>query len=687
MKTNKCLFILFFIVLSFLFINNVQADYEATVLNPTNATCHLKSSSTGYCYYKDSSLSSIGGVWYLDTGDKVTVLTDYESIPTFDINTCSDYYVYTSFYFDSTGKTYNGYYCNANLKGGSFLTDELKEEFKNAGFPESYFEKLAILKTAHPNWVFKAISTKLDFNESVNGEHISTRSLVEISASNNYAYLENDSMSFDYKEDHFIGYDRTNSDNPFCKANKGVIAYYMDPRNFLSDMYIFQFEGLSYDKSVSDDVLTNSINSMFGDDYLSRFTADFINAGKESGVSPVYLAALSKQEVSNGPTPGTAISGSYNGMYNFYNIGAYSGYNPAITGLEFAAFNDPNTRRPWNSEYKAIVGGALWMADKYISVGQNTSHFKRFNVLYNYLIELGEVKDPYVNFQHQWMTNVLAPASEAISSYKSYYNSGLIDSSFVFYIPVYENMPDSTSLPDKQGWPNNYLSNITINSDAIAGFDGDIEEYNYYLDRNTKSINIKANPVNESAKIEGLGEFKIDKDTTKNIKVTAQNGNVKTYKINIILTGKEIENPIDIKTTLNNAGIKNNDSYLSGFVVGYDMQYIKDKIKNANKSAVVTLKNRNGEEKNSGFIATGDKVTITVSDETKEFEVVVYGDVNGDGMIKATDYVLIKNQIMGNSTLQGPYKEAADVDKNGMIKATDYVKIKNQIMGLGTIEQ
>ena len=414
---------------------------------------------------------------------------------------------------------------------------------------------------------------------------------------------------------------------------------------------------------------------------------DFINAGKESGVSPVYLAALSKQEVSNGPTPGTAISGSYNGMYNFYNIGAYSGYNPAITGLEFAAFNDPNTRRPWNSEYKAIVGGALWMADKYISVGQNTSHFKRFNVLYNYLIELGEVKDPYANFQHQWMTNVLAPASEAISSYKSYYNSGLIDSSFVFYIPVYENMPDSTSLPDKQGWPNNYLSNITINSDAIAGFDGDIEEYNYYLDRNTKSINIKANPVNESAKIEGLGEFKIDKDTTKNIKVTAQNGNVKTYKINIILTGKEIENPIDIKTTLNNAGIKNNDSYLSGFVVGYDMQYIKDKIKNANKSAVVTLKNRNGEEKNSGFIATGDKVTITVSDETKEFEVVVYGDVNGDGMIKATDYVLIKNQIMGNSTLQGPYKEAADVDKNGMIKATDYVKIKNQIMGLGTIEQ
>ena len=110
MKTNKCLFILFFIVLSFLFINNVQADYEATVLNPANATCSLKSGSTGYCYYKDSSLSSIGSIWYLDTGDKVTVLTDYESIPTFDVNICSDYYVYTSFYFDSTGKTYNGYY-------------------------------------------------------------------------------------------------------------------------------------------------------------------------------------------------------------------------------------------------------------------------------------------------------------------------------------------------------------------------------------------------------------------------------------------------------------------------------------------------------------------------------------------------------------------------------------------------
>ena len=78
---------------------------------------------------------------------------------------------------------------------------------------------------------------------------------------------------------------------------------------------------------------------------------------------------------------------------------------------------------------------------------------------------------------------------------------------------------------------------------------------------------------------------------------------------------------------------------------------------------------------------------MTVGNETKEYEVVIYGDVTGDGVIKATDYVKIKNYIMGNSSLSGVYKEAADINKDGNVKATDYVKIKNHIMGTDNISQ
>ena len=42
---------------------------------------------------------------------------------------------------------------------------------------------------------------------------------------------------------------------------------------------------------------------------------------------------------------------------------------------------------------------------------------------------------------------------------------------------------------------------------------------------------------------------------------------------------------------------------------------------------------------------------------------------------------------MGNSSLSGVYMEAADINKDGNVKATDYVKIKNHIMGTGNISQ
>ena len=361
-RKYKYLSFLIIFVSLFLYVIDVYADYKATVINPKDARCPI-TNTTGLCFYNDKNLSTVKDIASLDTGDIVTVLTNYDKISTKNTSLCSDYYVYTSFYFSATNKSYNGYYCNANLSTNA-LTNELKQVFKNKGFPESYWEQLSILKTAHPSWDFVAVNTSLNFNDVVNGENVVKRSLVEKSASNNYAYFDSDEISFDYYNDHFNERDRIGSSNPWCDANKETIAYYIDPRNFLSDMYIFQFEGLAFDKSITDDTYKNIVGEIFKNDYLSKFTNDFVTAGKESGVSPVYLASLSKQEVGVGENANTAVAGTYNGMYNFYNIGATGDSNPVINGLDFAANNDPSTLRPWNSEYKAIVGGAIWMGDK-----------------------------------------------------------------------------------------------------------------------------------------------------------------------------------------------------------------------------------------------------------------------------------------------------------------------------------
>ena len=138
---------------------------------------------------------------------------------------------------------------------------------------------------------------------------------------------------------------------------------------------------------------------------------------------------------------------------------------------------------------------------------------------------------------------------------------------------------------------------------------------------------------------------------------------------------------------MNNSGIKNGNKYLSGFSVGTDISFIKQKITNANNSASVTLKNSSGNIKNSGALATGDIVLVTVGNESKQYEVVIYGDVNGDGKILANDYLKIKNTIMGTANLSGCYEEAAKVNRGNKILASDYLRIKNYIMDQASIQQ
>lgn len=98
------------------------------------------------------------------------------------------------------------------------------------------------------------------------------------------------------------------------------------------------------------------------------------------------------------------------------------------------------------------------------------------------------------------------------------------------------------------------------------------------------------------------------------------------------------------------------------------------------KYANAVIKNSSGTVINDEehLIATGDIVTVN----GKNYTCVKYGDVDGDGKAKSTDYVQIKNYIMSNYTSDFPdlKKMAADVNKDGKVMATDYVQIKNYIM-------
>ena len=213
-------------------------------------------------------------------------------------------------------------------------------------------------------------------------------------------------------------------------ANANVVAYYMDPRNFLNEDRIFMFENLAYQSEYQ---TASVVNKIFSGTKLPSygFTANvFMSAGKKYNISPVFLAARVVQETGGNSV---SVNGSKSGgvrVYNPFNIGAY-GSNPAAQGLAYAK------KMGWTTPAKAVNGGASYLASGYINKKQNTIYFQRFNVA-NGLANAGT---------HQYMTNVMAPYSEAHITKSSYAKLGITNEPLGFVIPIYNNMPSKTKLP------------------------------------------------------------------------------------------------------------------------------------------------------------------------------------------------------------------------------------------------
>ncbi len=79
---------------------------------------------------------------------------------------------------------------------------------------------------------------------------------------------------------------------------------------------------------------------------------------------------------------------------------------------------------------------------------------------------------------------------------------------------------------------------------------------------------------------------------------------------------------------------------------------------------------------NAAVFSVFEEITVTVADGTvtvQESDVpdVVYGDVNGDGKINATDAALTYRYVNNKAVLTGSQLAAADVNGDGKVNATD----------------
>ena len=326
--------------------------------------------------------------------------------------------------------------------------DAFETSIKN--FPESYKSSLRALHKKYPNWKFVPYKTGIKFATAVVKESGNNMSLIE-----NYFskfFKSNAKGNYIPSTKKYVAKDG----GTWVSANRNATAYFMDPRNFLNSSSIYMFESLAFDSSTQtqsgvEAVLKGTFMYKTNICYLNskgkyiktstKYSAQILSAAKAANVNAYYIASKIRQEIGgskNSKYAGMGASGSisgsygsYKGIYNFYNIGAFTGANPIASGLKWAK-SGSSYSRPWNTPMKSINGGAKYIGDKYINCGQYTIYFERFNV---------NKSSSYGLYAHQYMTNVYGAAAEADLTANAYNSMGIAGLTKKFIIPVFTSMP------------------------------------------------------------------------------------------------------------------------------------------------------------------------------------------------------------------------------------------------------
>src|SRR5574344_1050011 len=299
-------------------------------------------------------------------------------------------------------------------------------------FPASYKPYIDALKKSHPNWIFKAVYTGLDWNQSVTQECYDTNESISLVPDSFDAAWKKDGQNY-YKDGNFV------------IASKQAVKYMLDPRGHLNEEEVFQFQTLSYSSAMDNvDSIEKVLygTSMYNRNEYQRlgsminmgttYSNIILEASKTYNVSAIHLASRIKQETGGAITSNRSINGStsVNGVvpYNYYNFGA-TPPDSVYNGLVYAA------NKGWTDPNISIKGGAKLLVNTYIKWGQDTTYFQKF-----------DVNNPYGNakwlYGSQYMTNIVAPTNESYSTYNSYQKMGILDNTLEFHVPVYENMPD-----------------------------------------------------------------------------------------------------------------------------------------------------------------------------------------------------------------------------------------------------
>ncbi len=539
-----------------------------------------------------------------------------------------------------------------------------------SAFPESYQKKLAYLKYLHPNWEFKAYYTGIDWEELVSTE-------------NENFEMKNTIHKGSLLDPKGLCRCGTQGDAGYYDASNLMVRYYIDPRNFLGEAMVFQFLDLSSGTGITRDVVLSATRGT----YLEKYTDSILKAASEAQINPLHIVATIFQELGSTGTP-RAISGTvsgYEGYYNFYNYGATDGAGAVERGLAKAK------ELGWNNpEYALVDGAKRVLANGYISAGQTTKYFYKFDVVGNEILTEAMGNKTYSSdkfYSHQYMTNVRDPASQAGSLYDIYADNGILDAKLTFLIPVYNNMPASNSKP----------TSLTAN-DGQLYYINSMKKYGIQF-RNSPGGASLGNLYKDTivAVIGNSGSWsKVKIYGTSNFNTSTRQWNYVTYT-GWVSTEYLAKVGTDVPDYRDQVDMGSGGSTPVNPTDVYGKADIKLEKSNAIVTPATTVKNMKEKYPNcvikkadgitiddeKAGIPTGAKITINGTTYTA----VKYADSNGDGIINSGDLLKIQKHLLNVVPITDPnFISAADVTKDGTINSGDLLKIQKYLLRVSDIE-
>ena len=600
---------------------------------------------------------------------------------------------------------------NNSFAAATKYTQSLKSGI--SAFPKEYQSALNKLKELHPNWTFEAYYTGLSWNTVV---------LNETASHGRNRVIKTADASWRCS----CG----NVASGYACASEGITSYYLDSRNFLNEINIFQFLEISYNSKIHNlSGIKSAVKGTFldatitykkdGKSYTKTYSDIILEAAKASNMSPYSIVTKIIQEV--GSKGSSSVSGTYKGYkgyYNFYNLGAYDTGNAIVNALKYAK------DKGWDNQYDAIIEGAQEIANSYTNAGQNTAYFYKWDVAGTKILKSGctQTVSSSDMFWHQYMTNVQDPTSQSKSLYNTYASNRILDKSLNFIIPVYNDMPSSVDMPSgfSDDTENLYYVNCTdgLRVRSKASTSGKVLSTLY---KKTKVQMITKNYATANGytwdKIKlsnGVTGYVVDKyltacktsTTTDNVIATAKTTeNLKLRKTastsGVLLTtipkGKQVDIlQKNVSTANGYKWYKVKYGSYSGYVAS---EYLSTNATNDSTSPAdinknyakvngniikvtpsATLKNI-ASSAATGELKTGESIKVG----NNSYTVAVLGDINGDGTIDSRDSLRILKYQVGKYTLNNEELLAADINGDGTIDSRDSLRILKYQVGNYTI--